>query len=114
MKLFSKNRDWESAFKATPRFYSDAQGSIFGAFALTENTDTILPINPHKEFMVENKPVSVWKMIFVSTTEDSIISEMNYFDAIKRLEKFISQKNDNAILLKALSYNDMKSLVEFS
>ncbi len=59
MKFWAKKAKWNSEFKPTPRFYSDEQGRIFGAFALTEGTDTILPIYPQKQFMVENKPVNI-------------------------------------------------------
>ena len=106
MKFWAKKAKLNSAFKPTPRFYSDEQGRIFGAFALTEGTDT------QKQFMVENKPVNIWKLVFVSTTEDAIVFEMNYFDIFRKLEKFISDKNDNAILLSSLTYEDMKSVIQ--
>lgn len=112
MNFWAKKAKWNSAFKATPRFYSDEQGRIIGAFALIEGTDTILPIYPQKQFMVESKPVNIWKLVFVSTTEDAIVFEMNYFDIFRKLEKFISDKNDNTILLRPLTYEDMKSVIQ--
>ena len=47
---FKKNKsgvDWNSAYKANPHFYSKPDGNPFCAFALTEDTETILPKAPH-------------------------------------------------------------------
>lgn len=49
MGLFSKFKkektavDWSNAYTATPKFYAKPDGSPFGAIALTEGTETILP-----------------------------------------------------------------------
>ena len=47
MGLFDKfkkkeNNDWENAYVGNPNFYNDKNGKLFGAFALTEGTLTIV------------------------------------------------------------------------
>lgn len=54
--IFKKNEsavNWNNAYKANPKFYSKPDGNPFCAFALTENTATILPRAPH--YAVEGK-----------------------------------------------------------
>lgn len=52
MGLFSKFKkekpsiDWSNAYTATPKFYGKPDGTPFGAIALTEGTETILPKTP--------------------------------------------------------------------
>ena len=49
MSLFSKFKrekasvDWSQAHAAEPKFYRGPDGAPFGAIALTEGTETILP-----------------------------------------------------------------------
>ena len=52
MSLFSKFKrekasvDWSQAYAAEPKFYRGPDGVPFGAIALTEGTETILPMAP--------------------------------------------------------------------
>ena len=92
MGLFSKFKkektavDWSNAYTATPKFYAKPDGSPFGAIALTEGTETILPKMPQNEYAVDGKRVPDWKMVLVSTTKDSIIGDCDYQKALKKLE----------------------------
>lgn len=66
MSLFHKARaekppvDWSRAYFAAPKFYGKADGTPFGAIALTEGTETVLPKAPQKEYAVDGKPVAPW------------------------------------------------------
>ena len=79
MGLFDKLKgkketvDWSNAYTATPKFYGKPDGTLFGAIALTEGTETVLPKTPQNEYRVDSKVVSEWKLVLVSTTKDTII-----------------------------------------
>lgn len=116
MGIFSKFKkeksfvDWSNAYTATPKFYGKPDGSPFGAIALTEGTETILPKNPQNEYAVDGKKVFDWKMVFVSTTEDSIIGDCDYFTALQKLETYMVDSNANTILIRGLSLEELKSI----
>ena len=110
---FKKNKssvDWNSAYKTTPHFYSKPDGNPFCAFALTEDTDTILPKAPH--YAVDGRELSEYKLILVSTTKDGIIGDYDYFDAIKKLESIKSDSDNDNILVKGLSLSELEVLLK--
>lgn len=100
--------DWNSAYMAIPQFYTKPDGSFFGAIALTEGTETILPKMPQNKYVIDGKQVTDWKMVLVSTTKDNIIGECDYFIALKKLEKYILDFNENSILIKGLSLHELE------
>ena len=118
MGLFSKFKkektavDWSNAYTATPKFYAKPDGSPFGAIALTEGTETILPKMPQNEYAVDGKRVADWKMVLVSTTKDGIIGDCDYQKALKKLEKYTLDSNENTILIKGLSLEELEAIVE--
>ena len=87
-------------------------GSPFGAIALTEGTETILPKMPQNEYAVDGKRVADWKMVLVSTTKDGIIGDCDYQKALKKLEKNTLDSNENTILIKGLSLDELEAIVE--
>ncbi|MDE6470904.1 MAG: DUF4299 domain-containing protein [Eubacterium sp.] len=117
MGLFDKLKgkkeivDWNNAYKAVPKFYAKPDGSPFGAVALTEETETILLKAPQLEYGIDGKPVSDWKMVFVSTSKDSIIGDADYFMALKKAEQYAIDSNENALLIKGLSLAELESLI---
>ena len=118
MGLFSKFKkektavDWSNAYTATPKFYAKPDGSPFGAIALTEGTETILPKMPQNEYAVDGKRVADWKMVLVSTTKDDIIGDCDYQKALKKLEKHTLDSNENTILIKGLSLGELEAIAE--
>lgn len=118
MGLFSKFKkektaiDWSNAYTATPSFYTKPDGSPFGAIALTEGTETILPKMPQHGYAIDEKQVTAWKMVFVSTTKDRIIGDCDYQKALKKLEKHTLDSNENSILVKGLSLDELEDLAE--
>lgn len=105
-----KKQLWDTAYIAKPNFYTDQNGSIFGAFALTENTTTILPNNPQRNYQVDGKSVTDWRLVFVSTTEDAILFELNYFEAFTCLEEYIIDHDSKSTLIKGLSFEEIRSI----
>ena len=59
LKKGKKTINWDKAYKATPKFYSKPDGHPFGAIALTEGTDTILPKAPQNEYTIDSNDHSV-------------------------------------------------------
>lgn len=77
VQMNSIGRSGEEIFKATPHFYSKPNGSIFGAIAWTEDTKTLLPINPKSDYKVDGMQVDEWIITFVSIPEGNKIEGFN-------------------------------------
>ena len=116
MGLFDKLKgkketvDWSNAYTATPKLYGKPDGTLFGAIALTERTETVLPKTTKNEYRVEGKVVSEWKLVLVSTTKDTIIGDADYFMALKNIEKYALDSKEDTILVKGLSLSELESL----
>ena len=95
---------------STPHFYSKGDGSVFGSFALTESTETILPIDPRREYKVDGKTVNEWKMILISTSLNKIIAETDYYEIIEKMRED-SLIKDKTVVIKALTLEKMKELI---
>ena len=118
MGLFGKFKkektavDWSNAYAATPKFYAKPDGSPFGAIALTEGTETILPKMPQNEYAVDGKQVDDWKIVLVSTTKDCVMGDCDYQKALKKLEKHTLDSRENTILVKGLSLDELEAIKE--
>ncbi len=104
MGLFDKfkkkeNNDWENAYVGNPNFYNGKDGKPFGAFALTEDTLTSFPKNPRLLYKVDNTEVDEWKLVLVSTTNNGVLGDIDYYEAIKYINKM--SKNE---LIEELIY----------
>lgn len=89
MGLFDKfkkkeNNDWKSAYVGKPNFYYSKDGKPFGAFVLTEGSLTSFPKKPRLFYKVDNTEVDEWKLMLVSTTNNGILGDIDYYDAIKK------------------------------
>lgn len=112
-KLKKKEKvDWSSAYVGKPNFYGKPDGSPFGAFALTEDTLTSFPKNPKALYKVDSAEVEEWKMVLVSITKDGILGDIDYYEGIKRLSKFIIDETENNILIKNLSLEEISSILK--
>lgn len=117
MGLFSRNKkekdtpDWFDAYTASPKFYSKPDGTPFGAIALSENTKTVLPKAPQSSYAIDSKPVTDWRLVLVAS-QGGIIGDTDYFTALNKLEKYILDSNDSALLVKALSSDEIKTLCD--
>ena len=67
---------WNNAYIANPHFYAKPDGTPFGAFALTEGTDTVLPKAP--KYAVDSKVITDYRLMLVSTTKDSRTEKPRY------------------------------------
>ena len=117
MGLFDKfkkkeNNDWKSAYVGKPNFYYGKDGKPFGVFALTEGSLTSFPKNPRLFYKVDNTEVDEWKLMLVSTTNNGILGDIDYYDAIKKLMKYVIDENDNNILIKKLSLEELNEVLK--
>lgn len=104
----------KNAYKANPKVYEKSDGTLLVGFALTEDTESLFPLVPEKQWALEGKTISEWIITMVSLTnpKGGIIGQMDYHEAIKRLEPFIITKIDNWALIKAMSHKELDDLFE--
>ena len=117
MGLFDKfkkkeNNDWENAYVGNPNFYNGKDGKAFGAFALTEDTLTSFPKNPRLLYKVDNTEVDEWKLVLVSTTNNGVLGDINYYEAINKLMKFVIDEKDNRMLIRGLSLEELNEMLK--
>ena len=117
MGLFNKFKkkekdDWKNAYMVNPNFYKGKDGKPFGAFALTENTLTSLSKNPKALYKIDDTEVDEWKLMLVSTTNNGVLGDMDYYEAINKLMKFVVDENDNNILIKGLSLEELNEVLK--
>lgn len=105
---------WTEAYEATPRAYGKEGNPSFIAFVITEDTDTIFPKEPKNMYKIDGESVSEFKLMFFSTTEDRIIGEALFDDAIKSLSSYVVAKKDAYVLTRGLSLNEMQSVIKKS
>lgn len=84
----------QEAYQANPKCYEKEDGTLLIGLALTEDTDSLFPIVPEEQWAIEGKTISEWIITMVSLTnpQGGMIGQMEYHEAIKRLEPFILMK----------------------
>lgn len=104
----------QEAYRANPRVYEKEDGTLLVGFVLTEDTDSLFPIVPEKQWALEGKTISEWIITMVSLTnpQGGVIGQIEYHDAIKRLEPFIITKIDNWALIRAMTHAELSSLLD--
>lgn len=117
MGLFNKlkkkeNDEWENAYIGNPNFYKGKDGKPFGAFALTENTLTLLPKNPKTLYKIDDTEVDEWKLMLVSTTNNGALGDIDYYKAINKLMKYVIDEKDNNILIRGLSLKELNEVLK--
>lgn len=115
MGLFDKFKKkessaWNNAYKANPQFYAKDDGSPFGAFALTEGTETILPKVPN--YAVDGNTITDYRLMLVSTTKDAVIGDMDYSIALSKLDNYKLDEAADSILMRGLSLDELEDLVK--
>lgn len=107
------NKRLQEAYQANPRVYeNERDGGIIVGFALTEDTDSLFPLVPEKQWELQGAAVEKWIISIVSITKDSVIGIMEYHEAIKRLEPYFLVQKDGWALIRGLTYEEMDALFE--
>ena len=117
MGLFDKfkkkeTNDWESAYVGKPNFYYGKDGKPFGVFVLTEGTLTSFSKNPRLFYKVDNTEVDEWKLMLVSTTNNGVLGDIDYYKAINKLMKYVIDEKDNNILIRGLSLKELNEVLK--
>ena len=104
---------WDLPYRADAHFYKRKDGTVFGAFALTEGTDTVFPVDPRNTILSHGKRVEEWKMLILSTTKHTVIGELEYYETIKRLKLYTLRSSGNdKIMISGLPLSILESLLE--
>lgn len=117
MGLFDKFKkekptvDWSQAHAAEPKFYRGPDGAPFGAMALTEGAETILPKAPQGAYAVDGESVSQWRVVLISTTKDAVLGDCEYSLALEKLTPYILDAKDGSVLVKGLSLSELETVM---
>ena len=87
-----------------PNFYKGKDGKPFGAFSLTENTKAL--------YKIDNTEVDEWKLMLVSTTNNGVLGDIDYYKAINKLMKYVIDEKDNNILIRGLSLKELNEVLK--
>lgn len=106
------SRRLKEAYQANPKCYEKEDSTLLVDFALTEDTDSLFPIVPEEQWAIDGKTISEWIITMVSLTkpQGGIIGQMEYHEAIKRLEPFIIFRQDNWALIRAMTHDELDGL----
>lgn len=104
--------DWSAAYTAEPKFYGRPDGTPFGAIALTEGTETVLPTAPQAAYQVDGQPVAAWRMVIVSTTRGGVIGDADYFAALEKAAPYRLDGRADAVLLRGLTAEELEGLMD--
>lgn len=115
-QAFSPNdiqKIWQEAYRANPRAY-EKDGTVIIGFALTESADSLFPIEPEKEWAIDGVTIDKWIITVVSLTnpQGGIIGQIEYHEAIKRLQPFVIAQSDNWILIRGMTHDELDKLFE--
>lgn len=106
---------WEDAYRANPSVYEkEGEDGLLIGFALTEDCDSIFPLVPEEQWAIEGKKIDNWIITMVSLTnpQGGIIGQMEYHEAMKRLEPFFIAGSGNWMMIRAMTHDEMDGLFE--
>jgi len=109
----AQGADWDSAYPSTPRFFTRPDGIDFGAFALNEGVDTILPKAPQNIYQPDGRTISEWRILLYSRTKGAVIGDTDFFTAVRRLGigGYITDDNDTHVLIRGLTLTELDALM---
>lgn len=105
LKKLDKKKRWKEAYVAEPKYFKKS-GNPIGVFALTEDTDTILPLSP--QAMINGKNIENWELLLVSL-HGNVIGRVNYYKALVELKKR-GQISAKSILISAMDADELRKL----
>lgn len=116
MGLFDKRKErdkeksdspmWQQAYVPSYSFVTDKEGNPAAAFALNEGVTTRLLKKP-QEFYEDN---SKFVMIIISSTDKKVIGELPYDKALKTVDKYKLDETKEEMLIRELSYQEIKDI----
>ncbi|MCM1101005.1 MAG: hypothetical protein NC398_06440 [Acetatifactor muris] len=106
------NARWKEAYVANPHVYTDDNGTIIVGLALTENTDSLFPTVPEKQWAIEGKTIGKWILSIFSLTQNAVIGTMEYHRAMERLKPYFLAEKDGWVMIGGLTHEQLEKLFE--
>ena len=104
--------DWSRAYEAQPRLFQREDGALEAHFTLTETVDTILPAAPERLYEVEGEQIALWALTLFSLTRDAVLGTLEYHDALRRLQPFVTGRRGDAVLVRGLTREELSALLD--
>ena len=104
-------RRWKDAYRANPQVYQ-TQDALLGSCTLTEGVDTLLPLQPERQWAVNGKPVQDWILSLVSISEKRVLGQIEYQETMTRLRPFSLAVSEGWILIRAMTHAELDGLFE--
>ena len=107
------SRRWKDAYRANPKVYQKQDSEdLLGNCTLTEDVDTLLPLRPESQWAADGRPIPGWILSLVSITEQRVLGQMEYQEAMKRLRPFSLAESEGWILIRAMTHAELDGLFE--
>ena len=103
--------DWSEAYVAAPRYYKKEDGTVFGAVAINEGIETVLPLRPHELYHPDGLTLTEWRILLYSRTKQAVLGDVDFYKAMQILQEYFLDGNDERVLLKALSITELDALL---
>jgi len=117
MGFFDKRREkdreklelttWKHAYIPSYSFVTDKSGNPCGALSMHEGVSTRLPKKPSDFY----EGISRFVLVLISSTDKKILGEIDYDKAMKSLEKYIQDDTKEEVLIRELTYQELKDLL---
>lgn len=101
--------DWTNAVVPEPLGFVDDNLNTVGAIVLKANTPTILSLHPGEDFELNTDIIHQWKIVF-QASDDRVLGDADYQNAIKELVPFILDQQNGSLLIRALSDEELENL----
>lgn len=102
--------EWGTAEVAgilTASDFNDEQS--FAAFALKTDSELIYSLDPAEDYEINPHTINGWRMLFFSDNGETL-GDADYFVALKQLEPFTIDQNNNSILIKKLTQDELEQV----
>lgn len=105
------NTLWQEAYQANPRVY-EKDGRVVVGFVLTETADSLFPLVVEEQWAIKGAEIDLWFISMVSITKEGVIGQIEYHEAMKRLEPYFLDVRDGWALIRGLTFDEMDALFE--
>ena len=102
---------WEDAYEANPQLLERQDGTLLAVFTLTTTTDTILPKEPEKQYVVEEKEIGLWVLVLFDYETEENIGVLPYHQALALLRPWVADERENTLLMRGLSAEEMRQIM---
>lgn len=106
------NKRWQEAYRANPKVYEKKGEGLLVAFALTETADSLFPLRPEEQWAIEGREIKNWIISIVSITEERVIGQMEYHEAMKRLQPYFIASAENWVLIRGMTHKELDDLFD--